>query len=217
MRHAALLDIDGTLVDSTYLHAVAWKAALRETGFDVATSRPHRLIGMRGRRLLEELLGARDAARIAEQAEESHRRRFAAVRDQVEPLPHARDLLQLLVELDMPVVLASSADEEEVRYYVDLLDARELVWAWTSAADGERSKPDPEPIRIALERSGCESGVVIGDSPWDCRAAVGAGLPCMAVMTGGFARSELETAGAASVHEHLGEICDELRRAAAPA
>jgi HAD superfamily hydrolase (TIGR01549 family) len=217
MRQAALIDIDGTLVDSTYLHAVAWKAALLDAGFDLATSRPHRLIGMRGPRLLDELLGERDAARVAEQVEQEHRRRFAAVRDQVAPLPHAHDLLQLLVELDMPVVLASSADEAEVQYYVDLLDADELVWASTSAGDGDRSKPDPEPIRLALERSGCETGLVIGDSPWDCRAATAAGLRSLAVLTGGFARSELQDAGAAEVYEHLGEVCDDLRRVIAAA
>jgi HAD superfamily hydrolase (TIGR01549 family) len=212
LARAALIDVDGTLVDSTYLHAVAWKGALRVVGFDVPTSRPHRLIGMRGDRLLTELLGDRDAQRVADEAEAEQGRRFGAVRDQVAPLPYARDLLELLAELGMPAVLASSADEEEIEYYVDLLDARDLVVAWTSASDGGRSKPDPEPLRLALERSGCDTGIMIGDSPWDCRAATAAGLSTLAVLTGGFARSELEAAGAAGVYEHLGEVCEELRR-----
>ena len=212
MARAALIDIDGTLVDSTYLHAIAWKDALRVVGFDVPTSRPHRLIGMRGDRLLTELLGDRDARRVAEEAEDEQSRRFGAVRGQVAPLPHARELLELLTELGMPAVLASSATDEEVEYYVDLLDARDLVVAWTSASDGGRSKPDPEPLRLALERSGCDTGIMIGDSPWDCRAATAAGLSTLAVLTGGFARSELEAAGAAGVYEHLGEVCEELRR-----
>ena len=211
-RMAALIDIDGTLVDSTYLHASAWSSAVRACGVDVPTSRAHRLIGMRGERLLEELLGERDAASVAEQAIDEHAHRFAAVRDQVVPLPHARDLLERLVARDVVVVLVSSAERHEVDYYVDLLDAQDLVWASTSAADGSRSKPDPEPIRIALTQSGCDAAVVIGDSPWDCLAATAAGLPAVTVMTGGFARSELEGAGAEAVYEHLGEIGDDLDR-----
>ena len=211
-RTAALIDIDGTLVDSTYLHASAWSSAIRACGFDVPTSRAHRLIGMRGERLLEELLGEHDAARVGEQAIDEHARRFAAVRDRVAPLPHARDLLERLVARDVTVVLVSSAERDEVEYYVGLLDAQDLIWASTSAGDSSRSKPDPEPIRIALERSGCDAAIVIGDSPWDCRAASAAGLPAATVLTGGFARSELEGAGAETVYEHLGDLGDDLDR-----
>jgi HAD superfamily hydrolase (TIGR01549 family) len=211
-RMAALVDIDGTLVDSTYLHASAWSSAIRACGFDIPTSHAHRLIGMRGERLLEELLGERDAARVAEQAIDEHARRFAAVRDRVAPLPHARDLLERLVARDVIVVLVSSAERHEVEYYIDLLEAQDLVWASTSAADGSRSKPDPEPIRIGLRRSGCDAAIVIGDSPWDCLAASAAGLPAATVLTGGFARSELEGAGAEAVYEHLGDLGDDLDR-----
>jgi HAD superfamily hydrolase (TIGR01549 family) len=207
---AALIDVDGTLVDSTYLHASAWSSAIRACGFDIPTSRVHRLIGMRGERLLEELLGERDAAHVAEQAIDEHARRFAAVRDRVAPLPHARDLLERLVARDVAVVLVSSAERHEVEYYVALLDAQDLVWASTSAGDSSRSKPDPEPVRIALRRSGCEAAIVIGDSPWDCLAASAAGLPAATVLTGGFACSELEDAGAEAVYEHLGDLGDDL-------
>jgi HAD superfamily hydrolase (TIGR01549 family) len=170
------------------------------------------LIGMRGERLLEELLGERDAASVAEQAIDEHARRFAAVRDRVVPLPHARDLLERLVARDVVAVLVSSAERHEVEYYVGLLEAEDLVWASTSAADGSQSKPDPEPIQIALQQSGCGAAVVIGDSPWDCLAASAAGLPAVTVLTGGFARSELEGAGAEAVYEHLGELADDLDR-----
>jgi HAD superfamily hydrolase (TIGR01549 family) len=211
-RTAALIDIDGTLVDSTYLHASAWSSAIRACGFDIPTSRAHRLIGMRGERLLEELLGKRDAASVAEQAIDEHARRFAAVRDEVAALPHARELLERLVACDVVVVLVSSAERHEVEAYLELLDAHDLVWASTSAADGSHSKPDPEPIQIALQRSGSDAAVVIGDSPWDCLAASAAGLPAVTVLTGGFARSELEGAGAEAVYEHLGELADDLER-----
>lgn len=207
---AALIDVDGTLVDSTYLHAIAWAAALRVCGFEIPTARAHRQIGMRGERLLEELLGEADAGRVAATAIAEHDRRFAALRDQVVGLPHAHELLTELAAHDIPVVLVSSADDEEIEHYLELLGVRDLVRAWTSASDGSRSKPDQEPVRIALRRSGRAAGVVIGDAPWDCLAASAAGMPAVAVLTGGFSRSELEQSGARAVYEHLGEIIAEV-------
>ena len=226
-RTAMLIDVDGTLVDSTYLHAVAWTGALRDAGIDIPTSRAHRLIGMRGERLLRELLGRRRAEEVAGVVQPRHDRRFAAIRDQVAPLPGARRLLEALAAKGVVTVLTSSAKADEIEHYLGLLDARELVHGYTSSADVTRSKPDPEPVETALGKSGCLSAVVLGDAPWDCLAAAGAGLPCVAVLTGGFAASELGEAGAALVCEDTGEVCDRLtevlefatprRRASSPA
>jgi len=207
---AVLIDVDGTLVDSTYLHASAWAVTLRGLGHDIPTARTHRLIGMQGPRLLAELLGEERAAEIAEQAEEEHSRRFAAVRDQVAPLPGATELLRTLHEQGIPAVLASSAEEEEIEHYLRLLDAEDLVTGYTAASDVERSKPDPEGVLKALEKSGCDRGIVLGDSPWDVLAAKAAGLPAAAVRTGGFATAELEEAGAAVVCEDPAELCERL-------
>ncbi|MDX6496382.1 MAG: hypothetical protein QOE17_2368 [Gaiellales bacterium] len=207
---ALLIDVDGTLVDSTYLHAVSWAGALRSAGFDIPTSRVHRLIGMRGERLLTELLGAGTADQVAKQVQADHASRFQAVRAQVGPLPGARALLAAAHARAVPVVLTSSAQSDEIEHYLELLDARDLVAAWISASDVRRSKPDPEPITLALQRSGCERGAVIGDSTWDCLAAGAAGLPSIAVMTGGFAATELEEAGAALVCEHPLEVSERL-------
>jgi HAD superfamily hydrolase (TIGR01509 family) len=209
-RTALLIDVDGTLVDSTYLHAAAWSAALRAAGIDIPTSRTHRLIGMRGERLLSELLGAGRAEQLAEQVQAEHDRRFAAVRDQAAPLPGARRLLQALAAEGVVAVLTSSAKSAEIEHYLGLLDARELVHGYTSSGDVSRSKPDPEPVQVAMRQSGCGRAVVVGDSPWDCLAAEGAGLACVAVLTGGFAATELEQAGAALVCEDTGEVCDRL-------
>jgi HAD superfamily hydrolase (TIGR01549 family) len=207
---ALLIDVDGTLVDSAYLHAVSWAGALRSAGFDIPTSRIHRLIGMRGERLLTELLGADMAEQVAKPVEADHASRFQAVRAQVVPLPGARALLEAAHARAVPVVLTSSAQSDEIEHYLELLDARDLVAAWTSASDVRRSKPDPEPIALALQRSGCERGAVIGDSTWDCLAAAAAGLPSIAVMTGGFGATELEQAGAALVCEHPLEVSERL-------
>jgi HAD superfamily hydrolase (TIGR01509 family) len=207
---AMLLDVDGTLVDSTYLHATAWATTLRGFGHDIPAARTHRLIGMQGPRLLAELLGEERAQEIAEQAEEEHSRRFAEVRDQVAPLPGATRLLRELHGRGIPAVLASSAEEQEIGHYLKLLEAEDLVAGYTAASDVERSKPDPEGILKALEKSGCERGIVIGDSPWDVLAAKAAGLPAAAVRTGGFATAELEESGAAVVCEDPVELCERL-------
>jgi HAD superfamily hydrolase (TIGR01509 family) len=207
---AVLIDVDGTLIDSTYLHAVSWASALRAHKIDVPTSRVHRLIGMRGDRLLVELLGAERASRVGEAVQQEHTRRFLAVRAQVAPLPGARRLLEQLSHRGLPAVLASSAQDEEIEHYLRLLGARHLVAGWTSASDVDRSKPDPEPVRVALARSGRDRGVVVGDSTWDCRAATAAGLPSIAVLTGGFSAGELTAAGAATVCDNLDQVCDQM-------
>jgi HAD superfamily hydrolase (TIGR01509 family) len=207
---AVLIDVDGTLVDSVYQHAVAWSGALRAHGYDVPAARAHRVIGMRGPRLLDELLDGEldDGATAAIDAD--HAARFDRLHDLVCPLPGARALLAALRERRVVTILVSSAPPEEVEGYVELLDARELVAGWTSAADGERSKPDPEPVRIALQRSGCTDALVVGDAPWDCEAAAAAGLPFVGVLTGGYAASELEAAGACSVFDDPAALCAQL-------
>ncbi len=133
---AALIDVDGTLVDSTYQHAVAWAAALRRHEIDVPTARVHRLIGMRGPRLVAELLDPDPSPELTEAVQREHSECFAGLRHLVVPLPGARELLEHLAEEDVAVVLASSAQPEEVEGYLDMLDAGDLVTAWTSAADG---------------------------------------------------------------------------------
>jgi len=209
---AALVDVDGTLVDSTYQHAVAWASALRAHGIDVPAARAHRLIGMRGPRLVAEILGPDATPELTRAVEDDHAACFAGLRPLVVPLPGARDLLVQLAGRGVAIVIASSAKPEEVEGYLDMLDARELVFAWTSSADGDRSKPDPEPVRIAFERSGRSHAVVIGDAPWDCGSAAAAGLPCATVLTGGYARDELLAAGAAGVYEDLRELAYDLDR-----
>ena len=140
---ACLLDLDGTLVDSAYLHAVCWAAALRSRSIDIPTSRVHRLIGMDGPRLLEELLGADRAESMVEPVGSEHDRLFAGLRDRVVPLPGARRLLEELADRGVASVIVSSAAGEEVEMWLDRLGARDLVAGWTAGGDTEHSKPDP--------------------------------------------------------------------------
>ena len=126
----------------------------------------------------------------------------------------SRELIEQLKQRGHTVVLASSAKEDEVDRYLDLLDARELADAWTTSADVEATKPAPDLVTAALDRAGGSSddAVMIGDTPWDVKAAGGAGVQTLAVLTGGFSVHELREAGALDVFESVRELCQQLDR-----
>lgn len=207
-RPAAILDVDGTLMDTVYHHALAWRRALRRHDLDVPVWRIHRHIGMGGDQIVEALCGEEverehgDAIRDAESEE------YEAFIDEVQPLPGARRLIEALKERGHPIVLASSAKGEELERYLDLLGARELADAWTSSEDVDATKPDPDLVEQALEKVEGDAAVMVGDSTWDAEAAARAGLPTIGLLTGGFAEDELRAAGADPVFESL----DDLRR-----
>ena len=208
---AAILDIDGTLVDSNYQHTLAWYGALREHGHTVAMFRVHRLIGMGGDQLVRALLGdeveEREGDAIRETEGERYLERYL---DTVQPLEGARELIVRLKDAGRRVVLASSAKPDEVEHYLDLLDARRLADAWTTSGDVEQTKPEPDLIRAALEKLDGDLAVMVGDSTWDCKAARNAGVETLAVLTGGFSAQELFDAGALSVFGSLTELRERL-------
>ena len=203
---AAILDIDGTLVDTNYHHAVAWYRALRQHGHVVPLWRIHRHIGMGGDHMISSLLSDEveeaegDAIRAAENA------LYFTFIAEVEPLRGARALLQDLHDRGRPIVLASSAKAAEVEHYLDLLGARDLADAWTTSADVQQTKPSPDLVLAALERVGGGPAVMVGDSTWDCEAAGRAGVEAIAVLTGGFSEQELRDAGAAAVYGSIDEL-----------
>ena len=127
---------------------------------------------------------------------------------EVRPLPGARRFLEELGRRGHKIVLASSAKRDEIEHYLDLLDARELADAWTSSADVERTKPEPDLVEGAREKIGGGDAVMIGDSVWDIEAAKRAGVPTIAVRTGGFGHDELVAAGAVCVFESINEILE---------
>ena len=205
---AAILDIDGTLVDSNYQHTIAWYRALRQHGHVLPIWRIHRHIGMGGDQLVASLCGEEVEARHGDDIRNAEKALYMALIDEVEPLAGARDLIVDLKRMDRSVVLASSAKPDEEEPYLDLLDARGLADAWTTAGDVEKTKPEPDLVVAALQRAGADSAVMIGDSTWDCKAAARAGIPTVAVLTGGFSEQELRDAGAVAVFDSI----EELRR-----
>jgi HAD superfamily hydrolase (TIGR01509 family) len=205
---AAILDIDGTLVDSNYQHTIAWYRALRQHGHVLPIWRIHRHIGMGGDQLIASLCGDEVEDRQGDDIRDAEKALYMALIDEVEPLEGARELMVDLKRAGRRIVLASSAKPDEVEHYLDLLDARGLADAWTTAGDVERTKPAPDLVHAALERAGEDSAVMVGDSTWDCEAAKRAGVQTIAVLTGGFSEQELEDAGAVAVFRSI----EELRR-----
>jgi HAD superfamily hydrolase (TIGR01549 family) len=199
-----ILDIDGTLVDTNYHHAIAWQRAFRAHGYRVPAWRIHRHVGMGGDQFVPAVVGEEVDKDDGEALREGHGEAYMELIDEVEPLPGARELLRELAEEDLAVVLASSAKQDEVDHYLDLLGARDRVDGWTTSADVEQTKPEPDLVRAAIEKAdGDGPYLMIGDSVWDVRAAANAGLPTLAVLTGGFAESELREAGAVDVFESI--------------
>jgi HAD superfamily hydrolase (TIGR01509 family) len=205
---AALVDIDGTLVDSNYQHALAWYRALRGHGVTCEVRVLHHLIGMGGDQIVTTVAGEEVERRDGDAIREAEKEAFRAMMDEVVPLPDARRLLETLAGRARAVVLSSSAKPDEAEHYIDLLDARDLIDGWTTAEDVEATKPAPDLIEAALEKAGGGPAIMIGDSTWDCRAAARAGLSTVTVLTGGYCREELLDAGAVAVFDTLADAID---------
>ena len=210
MATAAILDVDGTLVDSNYQHAIAWFRAFREQGVTPPIWRIHRHIGMGGDQLVAAVAGAEVEERCGDAIREAEGRLYGELIDEVCAFEGARELLAELRERGHPIVLASSAKAEEAEHYIELLDAAELLEAYTTSADVERTKPEPDLVAAAMQKAGELSGVMVGDSVWDVEAAARADLKTVAVLTGGFADAELRDAGAVDVFESLVELRERL-------
>jgi len=208
----AILDIDGTLVDTNYQHAIAWYRAFREHDVTLPVWRVHRAIGMGGDQLVGALAGDDFEDQHGDDVRASEKDLYRELIDEVAPLPGAIDLVHRLDELGHSVVLASSAKEDEVEHYLDLLGVRDVADAWTSSQDVEQTKPAPDLVQSALEKSEQrdDGAVMLGDSVYDCQAAARADVPSLGVLTGGFSREELEEAGAKAVYESPAEILDGL-------
>jgi HAD superfamily hydrolase (TIGR01549 family) len=210
MPPAAILDIDGTLVDTNYHHALAWYRAFRQHGQVLPIWRIHRHIGMGGDHLVKALCGEGVEEEKGDDIRTAEKALYMALIEEVEPLRGARELLGDLKDRGHAVVLASSAKQDEVDHYLDLLDARELADGWTSSADVDATKPEPDLVKAAMEKAGDDEAVMVGDSTWDAEAAARAGLETVAVLTGGFSEAELREAGAGTVFQSIPDLRERL-------
>ena len=211
MPLTAIFDIDGTLVDTNYQHALAWYRAFRQHGVVMPIWRIHRAIGIGSDRVVEMLAGEQIERELGEALRDAEGPLYQEMIHEVEPMKGAHELLRDLKRAGHTLILASSAKEKEVERYMKLLDAKEFVDGYTTSADVKESKPEPDIVNAAIEKAGGGAAVVIGDSTWDCKAATRAKLPSIGVLTGGFSEQELTEAGATIVFdsvEHLREHLD---------
>lgn len=206
-RGGAIFDVDGTLLDTNYLHVTAWWDAFRERGYDVACADIHRAIGLSSDDLITRVLGRPDPSVSA-----AHSRYIAPYLGRMRPLAGAAELLRATGRLDLNVVLATSAKDEELDLMLDALGARDVVDTVVSSGDVKQAKPDPEIVHKALEESGTDPAraVMVGDTVWDVLAAQRAGVPCIGLLSGGIGEEELRGAGAAETYPGPGALLEKL-------
>jgi HAD superfamily hydrolase (TIGR01549 family) len=209
-KPAAILDIDGTLVDTNYQHALSWYQAFRQHDVLLPVWRIHRHIGMGGDQMVKALAGDAVEADRGDDIRAAEGALYLAAIESTESFEGARELIEDLKAAGRQVVLASSAKAKEVDHYLDLLDARELVDSWTTSADVEQTKPAPDLVQTALEKLDGEEAVMVGDTPWDVEAADKAGVKTITVLTGGFSEQELREAGAIAVFESIRELRERI-------
>lgn len=213
MPKVAILDVDGTLVDSVYQHALTWQRALARHGIDVPAWRCHRHIGMGGDQIVTALAGEDTEREHGDSLRELEGELFAEMSNEVGALPGACELIKALAERGHPVVLASSAKPEEAKRHIETLEVGELITGYTTSDDVDATKPDPGLVEAALAKAdeAREQGaVMVGDSTWDVEAAARAGLESVGLLCGGFSGGELRDAGAAAVYESPAELLDRL-------
>jgi HAD superfamily hydrolase (TIGR01509 family) len=202
-----LVDADGTLLDTNYLHTIAWARAFRDLGSAVPMNAIHRLVGMGGDHLVPELLGRDDPG-----AHEAHTRHYSDLKPEIRPLPGAAALVRRLHDAGLTVVLATSSPKNDLDDLRRALDADDAIDEIVDADDVHHSKPAPDIFETAREKGGIDADLVlaIGDSVWDVRAARAAGMGCVAVESGGTSRHELSESGALSVYRDAEELANQL-------
>ncbi|NUT71647.1 HAD family hydrolase [Pseudarthrobacter sp. C4D7] len=212
LRRGVLFDVDGTLIDSSYLHTVSWWSAFRQYGHDVPMAAIHQLVGMGGARLLDNLLPSGRDRDEDQDIMASHGALYASHWPSLRTLNGARDLLGRCHAGGLAVALASSARERDLQVMRSVLDADAFIDAATSANDAKESKPAPDILEAALAAVGVDAAdaVYVGDAVWDMKAAGALGIPAIGLTCGGIHEAKLREAGAAEVYDDPRHLLDNL-------
>lgn len=212
-----VIDLDGTLVDSVFVHVTCWKSAFADVGVNVTSARVHRAIGMGGDRLVTEVAGPAVEHALGDTVRSLHARHLAERFGQVTALDGATELLTTLRERRLKLVLASSGDEETSARMLELVEGSDLLHEFVSSPDADETKPAPELVEVALRTADARRAMVVGDAVWDVEAAAKAGVPCVALLSGGLSEAELKAAGAVAVFATPRDLADNLDEALAAA
>ncbi len=204
---AVLLDVDGTLVDSGYIHALAWWRAFVEHGCQVPTAWVHAMIGAGSDVLMRELIGEE-----RDDVQETRTRHFDALKEEIRAFDGSGDLIRAIHAAGAKAVLATSSEKENLDALLATIDADDAIDGVVTASDVDEAKPCPDVFLAAMEKAGADptSAIAVGDTVWDVEAAAGAGLQCVCVLTGGIGRLELEEAGAVAVYRDVADLLDHL-------
>lgn len=211
-KAAVLFDVDGTLVDSVYLHTLAWWQAIRQAGYDVPMASIHRTVGMGGDKILDKFLPADRDPDGDSTIMASHAAVFSTFWPTLRPLDGARELLEGCHKSGLAVALASSAKERDLEVLLAAIGADAFIEAATSSADAKESKPDPDILVAALNAVAVQAAdaVFVGDAVWDIYAAGKLGIPAIGLTCGGTSEAELRDAGAVEVYSSPRALLDNL-------
>jgi HAD superfamily hydrolase (TIGR01509 family) len=208
MARFVVLDVDGTLMDTNYLHTEAWARAFEEVGHRIPRARLHKQIGKGSSLLIREFV---EDEETEERIDELHSEIYAELQEYGHPLPGAKELISSLRERGYEVWFVTSAKDEELEHHIQELEAEGRISGVVNSSAVENPKPAPDIFEQALQRAGAspDETVAVGDAVWDVEAADAAGIRTVAVLTGGaFSRQELEEAGAVAVYEDCAELLD---------
>lgn len=208
MARVAVLDVDGTLMDSNYLHVESWARAFEEVGNRVPRAELHKQIGKGSTLLIEEFV--EDEEKVQE-IEELHGEYYGEMQRHGHPLPGAKRLISSLLERGYEVWFVTSAKDEELEHHMSELEAEDKIHGVVNSSSVENPKPAPDIFELALQQAGAtaDETVAVGDAIWDIESAKAAGIRTLAVLTGGaFSRRELEEAGAAAVYQDCAALLE---------
>lgn len=207
---AAILDVDGTLVDNNYQHALAWHLALRRENIVIPVWRIHRAVGIGGDKVVAELAGEEAEAEHGDTVRKHESEIFESMIDEVAAVEGATEFVRELKERGHTVIVASSGSAKDIERFIDLLEIGDVLDGWTTSDDVDASKPEPDLVEVALEKAGGGPAVMVGDTPWDVKAAERAGIGTIAMLSGGFPEADLRDAGAKAIYESVNELRREI-------
>ncbi|HEY5314981.1 MAG TPA: HAD family hydrolase [Pirellulales bacterium] len=202
-----LLDVDGTLLDSNEAHARSWVQVFQRHGFEVPVDKVRRLIGKGGDKLLPAVIGIQHDSPLGKELSQERTALFKQdYLPKLRPTPGARNLLLRLRSEHLTLTVATSAKPDELNPLLDAAGVRDLIDQKTDSGDVAKSKPDPDIVHVAIERSGHAPNelIMLGDTPWDIEAASRGGVRTIAVRCGGWDDAGL--AGAAAIYDDPADL-----------